>query len=192
MVKPLHYYRDRAEAPNWLREADRKLSEADAVVVLSAEYNRCIPPALSNLLDHFPGSSFSYKPSAIVCYSMGNVILIICCATISLLICVDYIKVCTLTSGSTVMSLGGTHMKFSSGISPLHHFSTGASMCSKQSSVRQFSHLSSNCFMNGFHTSAWCVACLDTAHHSYPFCSFFQGANAWFPPFCCCFAILLL
>jgi len=74
MLKPLHHYADRSEAPDWLREADRKLSEADAVVVVSAEYNHCIPPALSNLLDHFPGSSFSYKPSGIVCYSMGKLI----------------------------------------------------------------------------------------------------------------------
>jgi len=72
MVKPLHHYRDQSEAPAWLREANRKLREADAVVVVSAEYNHSIPPALSNLLDHFPGSSFSYKPSGIVCYSMGE------------------------------------------------------------------------------------------------------------------------
>ena len=72
LVKPLHHYRDRAEAPAWLKEADRKLCEADAVIVVSAEYNHSIPPALSNLLDHFPGSSFSYKPSGIVCYSMGE------------------------------------------------------------------------------------------------------------------------
>jgi len=72
LVKPLHHYRDRADAPSWLKEANRRLSEADAVVVVSAEYNHSIPPALSNLLDHFPGSSFSYKPSGIVCYSMGE------------------------------------------------------------------------------------------------------------------------
>jgi len=72
LAKPLHHYRDRSEAPDWLREADRKLSEADAVVVVSAEYNHSIPPALSSLLGHFPSSSFSYKPSGIVCYSMGE------------------------------------------------------------------------------------------------------------------------
>lgn len=71
LVKPLHHYRDQTEAPDWLRDANRKVREADAVVVVSAEYNHSIPPALSNLLDHFPGSSFAYKPSGIVCYSMG-------------------------------------------------------------------------------------------------------------------------
>jgi len=72
LVKPLHHYRDQSEAPDWLREANRKVREADAVVVVSAEYNHSIPPALTNLLDDFPGSTFAYKPSGIVCYSMGK------------------------------------------------------------------------------------------------------------------------
>ena len=72
VTKPLHHYGDRTQAPDWLQEANRKLSQADAVVVVSAEYNHSIPPALSNLIDHFPGSSFAFKPSGIVCYSMGN------------------------------------------------------------------------------------------------------------------------
>jgi len=72
LTKPLHHYSDRTQAPGWLIEANHKLVEADAVVVVSAEYNHSAPPALTNLLDHFPGSSFSYKPSGIVCYSMGK------------------------------------------------------------------------------------------------------------------------
>jgi len=71
LQKPLHHYKDYKEAPKWLVEADLKLRAADAVVVVSAEYNHSIPPALSNLMDHFPLSSYAYKPSAIVCYSMG-------------------------------------------------------------------------------------------------------------------------
>jgi len=71
LTKPLHHYQDRSTAPQWLVEADKKLRAADAIVVVSAEYNHAIPPALSNLMDHFPCSSFAYKPSAIVCYSMG-------------------------------------------------------------------------------------------------------------------------
>jgi NAD(P)H-dependent FMN reductase len=39
-------------------------------VIVSAEYNHSIPPALSNLLDHFLEEYF-FKPSAIVCYSPG-------------------------------------------------------------------------------------------------------------------------
>src|SRR5688572_775564 len=44
---------------------------ADAFVVVTAEYNHSIPPALSNLLDHFLEEYF-WRPSAIVCYSAGQ------------------------------------------------------------------------------------------------------------------------
>lgn len=70
-AKPLHHYQDRSTAPAWLVEADKKLQEADAVLVVSAEYNHSIPPALSSLMDHFPLASYAFKPSAIVCYSLG-------------------------------------------------------------------------------------------------------------------------
>ena len=40
-------------------------------VVVSGEYNHSIPPALSNLLDHFLEEYF-FRPSAIVCYSAGS------------------------------------------------------------------------------------------------------------------------
>jgi NAD(P)H-dependent FMN reductase len=44
---------------------------ADAFVVVTGEYNHSIPPALSNLLDHFLEEYF-WRPSAIVCYSAGQ------------------------------------------------------------------------------------------------------------------------
>lgn len=71
LSKPIHFYKDRSEAPQWLQAAAKKVAEADAYIVVSAEYNHSIPPALSNMLDHFPGSAMSYKPSGIVCYSPG-------------------------------------------------------------------------------------------------------------------------
>lgn len=71
MTKALHHYQDRSSAPAWLVEADKKLQTADAVVVVSAEYNHSIPPALSNMMDHFPLSSYAFKPSGIICYSLG-------------------------------------------------------------------------------------------------------------------------
>ena len=43
---------------------------ADGFIVVSGEYNHSIPPALSNLLDHFLEEYF-FRPSAIVCYSTG-------------------------------------------------------------------------------------------------------------------------
>ena len=39
----------------------------------SPEYNRSAPPALTNFLDHFPPSSFSFKPTAIFTYSIGQI-----------------------------------------------------------------------------------------------------------------------
>ncbi|XP_077967322.1 2-hydroxy-1,4-benzoquinone reductase-like isoform X2 [Styela clava] len=72
LVKPLHFYKDKSEAPEILRDMNQKIIESDGVIVVSAEYNHSIPPALSNLLDHFAGSSFAWKPSGIVCYSPGQ------------------------------------------------------------------------------------------------------------------------
>ncbi|PJC45332.1 NADPH-dependent FMN reductase, partial [Candidatus Pacearchaeota archaeon CG_4_9_14_0_2_um_filter_30_8] len=40
-------------------------------VIVSAEYNHSVPPALKNIVDYFM-SEFSFKPSAIVTYSMGS------------------------------------------------------------------------------------------------------------------------
>ena len=40
-------------------------------MIVSAEYNNGIPPALKNLLDHFLEEYF-WRPSAIVCYSAGG------------------------------------------------------------------------------------------------------------------------
>ena len=58
------------EAPETLQRLAALIVPADAIVVVSGEYNHSIPPALSNLLDHFLEEYF-WKPSAIVCYSAG-------------------------------------------------------------------------------------------------------------------------
>jgi NAD(P)H-dependent FMN reductase len=57
-------------APGELERLATIIKAADAYVIVSAEYNHSIPPALSNLLDHFLEEYF-FKPSAIVCYSAG-------------------------------------------------------------------------------------------------------------------------
>lgn len=59
------------EAPETLRRLADIISGADAYIVVSGEYNHTVPPALSNLLDHFLEEYF-WKPSAIVCYSAGS------------------------------------------------------------------------------------------------------------------------
>jgi NAD(P)H-dependent FMN reductase len=58
-------------APEVLERLAGLIVPADGVIVVSAEYNHSIPPALSNLIDHFLEEWF-WKPSAIVCYSAGS------------------------------------------------------------------------------------------------------------------------
>jgi NAD(P)H-dependent FMN reductase len=57
-------------APEKLALLAGKIRAADAFIIVSGEYNHSIPPALSNLLDHFLEEYF-WRPSAIVCYSAG-------------------------------------------------------------------------------------------------------------------------
>ena len=59
------------KAPPTMEALAGFLREADGYVVVSAEFNHSIPPALSNLLDHFMEEYF-FKPSAIVSYSAGT------------------------------------------------------------------------------------------------------------------------
>jgi len=58
------------QAPEPLQRLADQIKAADAFLVVSGEYNHSIPPALSNLLDHFLEEYF-WRPSAIVCYSAG-------------------------------------------------------------------------------------------------------------------------
>lgn len=60
----------KGQAPEPLEQLAALYRSADAFVVVSGEYNHSIPPALSNLLDHFLEEYF-WRPSAIVCYSAG-------------------------------------------------------------------------------------------------------------------------
>jgi NAD(P)H-dependent FMN reductase len=60
----------RGEAPETLERLANQIRGADAFIIVSGEYNHSIPPALSNLLDHFLEEYF-WRPSAIVCYSAG-------------------------------------------------------------------------------------------------------------------------
>jgi len=58
------------QAPEPLERLAAIIKPADAYLIVSAEYNHSIPPALSNLLDHFL-EEYYFKPSAIACYSQG-------------------------------------------------------------------------------------------------------------------------
>jgi NAD(P)H-dependent FMN reductase len=59
------------QAPASLERLAERIRTADAYVIVSGEYNHSIPPALSNLLDHFLEEYF-WRPSGIVCYSGGG------------------------------------------------------------------------------------------------------------------------
>jgi NAD(P)H-dependent FMN reductase len=59
------------EAPEPLEQVAALYRSVDGFLVVSAEYNHGIPPALKNLLDHFLEEYF-WRPSGIVCYSTGS------------------------------------------------------------------------------------------------------------------------
>ena len=59
------------QAPERLERLAALYRSVDGFLVISAEYNHGIPPALKNLLDHFLEEYF-WRPSGIVCYSAGS------------------------------------------------------------------------------------------------------------------------
>jgi NAD(P)H-dependent FMN reductase len=58
-------------APEALERLAGLYRRADAFLIVTAEYNHGVPPALSNTLDHFLEEYF-WRPSAICCYSAGQ------------------------------------------------------------------------------------------------------------------------
>jgi NAD(P)H-dependent FMN reductase len=60
----------KGSAPENLERLATLYRAADAFVIVTGEYNHAIPPALSNLLDHFLEEYF-FRPSGIVSYSAG-------------------------------------------------------------------------------------------------------------------------
>jgi chromate reductase len=69
--KPYFAYAE-GKAPTVLERLAEQIQQADGYVMVSPEYNHLMSPALSDLLNHFGSSLFSYKPSAIVTYSAGQ------------------------------------------------------------------------------------------------------------------------
>jgi NAD(P)H-dependent FMN reductase len=61
----------KGQAPAGLERLAELYRGADGFMIVSAEYNNGIPPALKNLLDHFLEEYF-WRPSGIVCYSPGQ------------------------------------------------------------------------------------------------------------------------
>jgi len=71
LKQPLHFMPDQSAAPSWMTETLAKIKESAGFVIVSAEYNCTIPPALTNLLDHFPLDAYRHKPASIVTYTLG-------------------------------------------------------------------------------------------------------------------------
>ncbi|XP_055331509.1 FMN-dependent NADPH-azoreductase-like [Paramacrobiotus metropolitanus] len=71
VVKPLHFHKNPAEAPEILQKINKQIKGADGFIVVSPEYNSAFGPALASLMDHFPPASYSYRPSTIVTYAGG-------------------------------------------------------------------------------------------------------------------------
>ncbi|MBV9076061.1 MAG: NAD(P)H-dependent oxidoreductase [Methylobacteriaceae bacterium] len=61
----------KGEAPAVMEELAALYRRADGFVLVAAEYNQSVPPALKNLLDHFLEEYF-WRPSAILSYSAGR------------------------------------------------------------------------------------------------------------------------
>lgn len=80
VIDPLEYnfglldkmYKElKSNAPEKMKELSHFIKEADGFFVVSGEYNHSVPPALTNLMDHFLEEYF-FRPSAIVTYSAGR------------------------------------------------------------------------------------------------------------------------
>ncbi|RHY25353.1 hypothetical protein DYB32_008373 [Aphanomyces invadans] len=60
------------EQTDSLKELKAKLTESDAFVVVTPEYNHTFSPVISNTLDYFYHSEYYYKIAGIATYSMGG------------------------------------------------------------------------------------------------------------------------
>lgn len=70
MLKNKYEYLKNEEKTENLNKLQKTFDSSDAFVIVSAEYNHGVPPALKNIVDYFM-KEFFFKPSAIVTYSIG-------------------------------------------------------------------------------------------------------------------------
>jgi NAD(P)H-dependent FMN reductase len=59
------------EKPPKMKELSELIRNADGFIIVSGEYNNTIPPALTNLMDHFY-KEYWFRPGGIVGYSSGR------------------------------------------------------------------------------------------------------------------------
>jgi len=71
LLDKMHKEFSEEEAPISMQMIHDILVDVDGYIIVSGEYNHSIPPALSNLLDHFQ-SEYYFKPAALAVYSAGG------------------------------------------------------------------------------------------------------------------------
>lgn len=62
---------EHGEAPQVMQDISGMLKEADGIMLVTAEYNHSVPPALKNMMDHFQ-REYYFKPAGICSYSAGR------------------------------------------------------------------------------------------------------------------------
>ena len=67
-----HFSYPQSQIPPYLRDMHETLSNADAYITITPEYNHAPCPGLMNIMNHFGSSTFGFKPSGIVSYSAGQ------------------------------------------------------------------------------------------------------------------------
>lgn len=65
-----HHWLASGTKPKW-DEVAATIQGADAIIIVTAEYNHALPPALTSLMGHFAGANYRCKPSCIVAYSVS-------------------------------------------------------------------------------------------------------------------------
>jgi len=70
LLEKMYKSYEKGKAPETLEKLHKIMEKADAYVIVSAEYNHGVPPALKNIIDHFMGEGF-FKPALIAAYSAG-------------------------------------------------------------------------------------------------------------------------
>ena len=51
-----------------MHDKKKELEEADSFIICSAEYNSALPPALTNMLDHYPPAAYKDRPVGKSCH----------------------------------------------------------------------------------------------------------------------------
>jgi NAD(P)H-dependent FMN reductase len=68
-LKTPHFFFKSGGAPAGMEAMAQTIKAADCYLIVTAEYNHSLPPALSGMMSHFGGSNFKFKPSGILTYS---------------------------------------------------------------------------------------------------------------------------